>query len=121
MPISYAIDPIEQLVTTRLWGVMIDDEVRDHNRKLHADPAFNPGYRQLVDMTEVTESRVGTNTINETSADHFFNPGTPRAFVATSDAIFGMARKFALQAESEGQTIQVFRDMEKARKWLGLR
>jgi hypothetical protein len=121
MPISYAIDPIEQLATSRLWGVMTDDEVRDHNERLRTDPAFNPGYRQLVDMTEVTESRVGTNTINETSADHFFNPGTQRAFVASSDAIFGMARKFALQAEADGQTIQVFREMKSARKWLGLR
>ena len=120
MPISYTIDPIKQLVTTRLWGVSTEDEVRGHNTRLRADPAFNPGYRQLADMTELTESRVSMNMINEQSADQFFSPGTPRAFVAATDAIFGVSRKFALQSEAQGQTIQVFRDMESAKKWLGL-
>ena len=27
MPIAYSIDPIKQLVTTRLWGVTTDDDV----------------------------------------------------------------------------------------------
>jgi hypothetical protein len=120
VPVSYAIDPKQKLVVTRLWGVVTDDEVLDHNRRLRADPAFDPGYRQLVHMTAITESRVTTNLINETSADQFFNPGTRRAFVATGDSIFGMARKYALQAEAIGQTIEVFRDLRKAEEWLEL-
>jgi len=120
MPISYTIDPINRLVTTRLWGVSTEDEVRRHNMQLRTDPEFNPDYRQLADMTELTESRVSVNMINEQSADQFFNPGTPRAFVAPIDAVFGIARKFALQSEAHGQTIQVFRDMESAKQWLGL-
>jgi hypothetical protein len=120
MPISYTIDPVKQLVTTRLWGVSTDDEVRGHNMQLRADPAFNPGYRQLADLTEVTESRVSMNLVSEQAADQFFTPGTPRAFVAATDAIFGLTRMFALQSEAQGQTIQVFRDMESAKKWLGL-
>jgi hypothetical protein len=31
-----------------------------------------------------------------------------------------MARMFALQAESVGQTIEVFRDLRSAEAWLGL-
>ncbi len=94
--------------------------MRDHNRRLRADPAFDPDYRQLADMTGITEVMVGTEMINETARDQFFNPGTPRAFVASSDATFGLARMFALQAEGLGQTIEVFRDMARARDWLGL-
>jgi len=120
VPATYVIDPNRQLVTTRLWGVVTEEEVRAHNRKLRTDPAFDPSYRQLADMTAITESRVGTSLINETSADQFFNPGTRRAFVASTDANFGMARKFALQAEAGGQTIEVFRDLRKAEEWLGL-
>jgi hypothetical protein len=120
VPVSYAIDPKQRLVTTRLWGVVTDDEVRDHNQRLRADPAFNPGYRQLTDMTTLTEVSVSTRMIDETSADQFFNPGTRRAFVATTDAVFGMARKFALQAEAAGQTIHVFRDLREAEEWLRL-
>ena len=120
MPISYEIDPIKQLVITRMWGVVTEAQVLDHNRRLRSDPAFNPDFRQLADMTEQTASNVSTKVVNEASADHFFNPGTKRAFVAPVDAIFGMSRKFALQSEAVGQTIQVFRDMGSAVKWLGI-
>ncbi|HEY1953399.1 MAG TPA: hypothetical protein VGG76_11405 [Gemmatimonadaceae bacterium] len=120
MPTSYTIDPKQGLVASRLWGTVTEDEVHDHNNRLRNDPAFVPSYRQIVDLTGITEIRVGTGLINATSHDQFFNPGTRRAFVATEDAAYGMARMFALQAESDGQTIEVFRDLNKARAWLGL-
>lgn len=107
-------------MTSRLWGAVTEDEVHEHNRLLRNDPEFVPSYRQLVDMTGITEIRVGTNLINETSLDQFFAPGTRRAFVASDDAAFGMARMFALRAEGLGQVIEVFRDPDKARNWLGI-
>ena len=120
LPASYDIDPKQRLVTSRLWGAVTEDEVHDHNRRLRTDPTFNPGYRQFVDLTGITEIRVGTNMINETAHDQFFNPGVRRAFIASDDATFGMARMFALQAEGLGQTIEVFRDRGKAKEWLGI-
>ena len=120
MPISYDIDPAQRLVTSRLWGGVTEDEVHDHNRRLRTDPTFNPGYRQVVDMTGLTEILVSTDMINETAHDQFFNAGVRRAFIASDDAAFGMARMFALQAEGLGQTIEVFREREKAEKWLGI-
>ena len=120
MPTSHEIDPELRLVTSRLWGPVTEDEVHEHNLKLRTDPAFDPGYRQIADMTGITEILVGTSTINETAIDQFFNPGTRRAFVASNEAVFGMARMFALQAEGLGQTIEVFRDLRRAEEWLGL-
>jgi hypothetical protein len=120
MPASYVIDPKRLLVSSTLSGAVTDGEVHDHNQRLRNDPAFNPGYRQLVDLTGVTEIIVSTRMINQTSIDQFFNAGVRRAFVATSDATFGMARMFALQAEGQGQMIEVFRDRRMAEEWLGL-
>ena len=120
MAISYVIDADRALVTTRWWGAVTDREVLDHNQNLRTDPEFDSGYRQLVDMTGITELRISTNLINETAINQFFEPGTRRAFVASSDAVFGMARMFALRAESVGQTIQVFRQSAPAEEWLGL-
>ena len=120
MPASYEIDANRKLVTSRLSDPVTEDEVNDHNQRLRTDPAFDPSYRQLVDMTGLTEIIVSTRMIDQTSIDHFFNPGSLRAFVASTDAIFGMSRKFALQSESVGQTIHVFRDMRQAEEWLGL-
>ncbi len=120
LPGTYEIDPQRRLVISRFWGAVTDTEVFEHNEKLRTDPRFDATYQQLVDMSGVTGIRVSTGTINETSLDQFFEPGTRRAFVATNDAVFGMARMFALRAESVGQTIQVFRNEEGAKEWLGL-
>jgi hypothetical protein len=120
MPISYVIDAHRALVTTRCCGAVTDQEVLDHNQNLRTDPEFDSGYRQLVDMTGITELRISTNLINATAIDQFFEPGTRRAIVASSDAVFGMARMFALRAENVGQTIEVFRQSATAEEWLGL-
>jgi hypothetical protein len=121
LPATYEIDPQRRLVTSRLWGAVTDGEVYEHNRVLRSDPHFDPTYKQLVDLSGVTEIAVTTSMINETSLDQFFEPGTRRAMFASDDAVFGMARMFALRAESVGQTIQVFRDEKLAREWLGIR
>jgi hypothetical protein len=119
MPISYVIDANRALVTARWWGAVGDHELLDHNQNLRTDPKFDSCYRQLVDMTGITELHISTSLINVTALDQFFEPGTRRAFVASSDAVFGMARMFALRAEGLGQTIEVFREMAPAEKWLG--
>jgi hypothetical protein len=120
MPITYEIDSTRRLVTTRLWGAVSAEEIYEHNRELRSDPAFDPSYRQCADMTGVTEVTVSTAVINDTALDQFFTPGTRRAFVASDDGVFGMARMYALRAENLGQTIQVFRELGPAKEWLGV-
>jgi len=120
LPVSYLIDQNQRLVVSRLSGTVTQTEVFEHNRTLRADPDFNPGYRQLVDCTGVTEVLLSTTTINAVSHSQFFTPGTRRAFIATSDLAFGLARMFALSAEASGQTIEVFRERRVAEEWLGI-
>ncbi len=120
MPISYDIDPNERLVISRLSGVVTNDEVQIHNRSLRTDPQFDPSYRQLIDLTGITEIRITTDTVTTAAQNQYFTPGARRAFIATTDATFGLARMFALRAEAGGQTIEVFRDRAKAEKWLGI-
>jgi hypothetical protein len=120
MPATYSIDSNRKLVTSRLWGAVSEDELHDHNERLRGDPEFVPDYRQLTDITGLTEILIGSKAIIQTAIDQFFVPGTRRAIVASSEATFGMARMFALQSEGSGQTIEVFREMSKAEEWLGI-
>jgi hypothetical protein len=120
LSISYEIDHSQRLVTSRLSGVVTNDEVRDHNERLRTDPEFDPGYRQLIDLSGITEVRVTTPTVTSAAQDQYFAPGSRRAFFAPSDVTFGLARMFALYAESGGQTIEVFRDRRQAEEWLGI-
>ena len=120
MPAKYSIDPERKLVICHAWGAVTDDDVREHNRALRADPLFDPTYRQLVDMSGITEDLVDIDTKREVSQNQFFAPGVRRAWVSSEDYSFAMARMYAVAAESQGQTIGVFRARSEAEEWLGL-
>jgi hypothetical protein len=120
LPATYTIDTERRLVVSRAWGAMTDDDVREHHRLLSEDPLFDPAYRQLVDMTGITEDLVGVRTKSAESHDQLFNPGVKRAWVAPADYAFGMARMYAVAAEIQGQNIGVFRARSEAEQWLGL-
>lgn len=114
------IDADRRLVRTRLVGAVTVEEVEKHNHALAQDPRFKPEFEQLVDLTELTEILYDAAAVTKSAKEHVFAPGVRRALVATSDAAFGMSRMFAMQSESAGQRIHVFRHMHEAAAWLGL-
>jgi len=120
LPVSYSIDPNQKLVMSRIWGTVTNDEVGQHNRQLRADPLFDPTYRQLADMSDVTVNMVTFNNVQETARDQYFAPGTRRALVVSNDTTFGLCRMYATYAEGLGQVVTVFRDRKEAEAWLGL-
>jgi hypothetical protein len=120
LPAEYLIDVERRLVISRAWGALTDDDVREHNRALRADPLFDPTYRQLVDMSGITEDLVDITTKRQESQNQIFKPGVRRAWVASKDYTFGMARMYAVAAENQGQTIAIFRARSEAEEWLGL-
>lgn len=120
LPAKYLIDVERKLVISQAWGALTNDDVREHYEALRADPLFDPTYRQLVDMTGITEDLVDINTKRQASQNQIFAPGVRRAWVASEDYTFGMARMYAVAAESQGQTIGVFRARSDAEEWLGL-
>ena len=118
MPASYTIDSDRKIVLSRIWGIATEDEIQEHGQRLRVDPEFRPDFRQLIDMSDVTEIRVGSEMVRDAARNQFFSPGVRRALVATSDVAFGMARMYAIASENAGQTIKVFRDMKAAEAWL---
>ena len=120
MPASYSIDPDQRFVMTRVWGAVTNDEVDQHNERLRSDPLFDPTYRQLADMSDVTLNLVSADNVQETARDQYFAPGTRRALLVSDDTTFGLCRMYATYAESLGQVVSVFRERKDAEKWLGL-
>jgi hypothetical protein len=120
VPASYTIIVERKLVISRAWGAVTDDDVREHARMLLADPLFDPNFRQLVDMSGITEDLVGTTTKQQASHHQLFAPGVRRAWVASKAYSFGMARMYAVAAENQGQNVRVFRERSEAEAWLAL-
>ena len=120
MPESYEIDPARELVISRAWESFTDRELRSHYYRLEADRRFDPGYRQLIDVRDVRQFSLTSAVMLGTALAHVFRSGVPRAIVVANDEQFGLARMFAAYSEADGQCVQIFREPEAAKEWLGL-
>ena len=118
MPESYEIDDAHGIVVCRAWGNFTSEELREHYRRLKADPEFRPSYAQLGDLCGVTAYTVDSATIESTARMEVFEAGTPRAFAAPPGVGYGLARMFGAYAESQGQRLEVFNDVPSAKRWL---
>jgi hypothetical protein len=121
MPVLYVIDPEEKLIRTRCVGDVKLGEVIDHFRTLRQDPACPDRLDVFLDLREITslpftgEVSAVAQEIAKTKEKVRFNIC---AVVATTDALFGMMRMFAVFAEKQFTAIRVFRGAEEAEQWL---
>ena len=103
-------------------GVVTFAESQDQQDRFTADPDFNPEFNQLLDLTAVTQFKMTANQAASLARRKLFTTLSRRAFVVSTDAIYGIAR--LMQAHnalsSNPSAIAVFHDMAPALEWLGL-
>jgi hypothetical protein len=125
VPAEYRIDWPNRLIRVHLWGEVTPAESTENRRRLLSDPAFNPDFWELIDMRDVTSfGKVSSTDVKDDASLSFhFGPETRRALVAASGIGYGMARMWAVYREANGgkEQIQVFRSVEAAEAWLGVK
>ena len=119
MPGSYRIDVPRGLVFSRGWGVLTDEFILAHAAALRADERFDPGFRQLVDLREVVGLQVAAEVVRDVGRNNPFRSDARRAFVVSSDEVFGMTRMFGHYANADTEQFGVFRALGPAMEWLG--
>ena len=120
MPAEYELDLALGLVRTKEWGVLTEDDLRELYERIRSDPAFDPSFRQLCDLREVTKITTTAEALRFLAQSRVFSPGSRRAFVVGRAVDLGLARMFQAYSEVAGQTVEVFREMDEAKVWLGL-
>ena len=121
MPASYSIDSSRALILSRAWGILTDEDVREHYRLLLSDAAFDPAFRQLADVRDVTRVEVSPTTVRDAGLLRVFVPGTRRAIVVGTALLSAIARMFAIYCRlSQNGRVEVFSEFEEAERWLGI-
>ena len=121
MPQDYTIDEPQQMIWTRCWGVLSDQDIIAHQAKLRADPKFFPTINQFVDARAVTEVTVSIALVNQMGRSTLFAPTAKRAYSVGKDALYGLVRMYEMQQAARGtESIRVFRDRAVALAWLGI-
>ncbi len=121
MPITHRIDRTSGIVYVDVRGSPTTAEMRGAINRVVTDPEGVPGYGILSDHrgidTPATTNQVQALLTHLTGLKSSF--GSIRwAIVVKKPASFGMMRMLAVLAEQVPAQIEVFRDVEAAKKWL---
>lgn len=122
MPISYRIDSRRKTIFLTAKGVLKDGDAEKHLAILLEDSKYSPHFSVVGDARGIKSLKVSTSGIQSfadftrKNRDRF--EGRKLALVATSDAIYGMAKLYQLRRDDSKYTLGVFRDPEQALEWI---
>ena len=120
MPFDLVIDAEHRIVYSRAWGEFTEADVLTHRQQLKANSLFDSSFRQLADFSGVTRLAISAASVRALTSSDPWDSGSRRAFVASADVVFGMARMYATLLGESRSNIAVFRRADEARRWLGL-
>ena len=121
MPTRYTIDPDRHIVYTTFSGDASDRDLLAHVLALEADPQFRPDMAELVDLTGVTRAHVTSSGIRAAAQSLVHARMARRAFIAPSDALFGLTRMYqSYWNNGSDDRLTIFRDRTAALEWLGV-
>ncbi len=120
MGTSYSIDRARRLVRSRAWGVVTEEDLRDHYSHMMADPLFESDFQQIIDLRRLEAALIRPRELQTAAAMLRFDVGTRRAFVATTAAGEELAARYSGYARAAGQDVRVFGSVDDAEAWLAL-
>src|SRR5262245_8681233 len=86
MPIEYSIHPEHRLMRTLAWGTLTLEEIIAARQRLLVDPAFDPTFHELMDLSATDAVTFTADEIRKLAAGSILSPGIRRAVVVSSTA-----------------------------------
>ena len=97
-------------------------EIQDHQDQLLADPAFDPSFSQLIDVTAATELDLTVAEMKEITRRRIVSSGSRRAFVASRIHILTIGRLMQTYHGAHHKVgVHIFFDRSEALTWLGIK
>jgi hypothetical protein len=122
MPIFYQVDPLRPLLHVVVSGVITDDDLRRYLADLYADAAVVCGLDVLCDFRLVEALRLTPEGVRCLAAKPLkYDTPVRHAFVACGELGYGLGRMYIMLCEDDPGEVMVFRELEQAREWLGVR
>ena len=124
MPINHRFDGGLNVLFVEMHGVITDDDLLHYAKTATTDTDIPGPHHELIDLRGVQVPEASTDSLRRVAATFRDAEQAPKgvkiAFVASSDAAFGMARMYQAFRTGSEAAFHVFREMGAARKWLGL-
>ncbi|HLY97706.1 MAG TPA: hypothetical protein VKT33_01435, partial [Candidatus Angelobacter sp.] len=95
------------------------DDIQQFRAQLLRDPNFDISFFELADLTQVTDTDITGDQVRLLALSGPFSQESCRAFLASQEVIYGIARMFEIHCNLRGDArIRVFREGQEAWAWL---
>jgi len=119
MCVNSFVDPSNRIVVTLFTGRVTIDDVQASCRGIKANPAFEPDFRQFIDLSKASELHLHYQDLNQLAEiSDPFSGDAKRALLGPTALSFGIGRMYEIILNSPG--FQVFRSQPEALTWLGI-
>lgn len=119
MRVEREIDSAARIVVLKVSGRLEDQDLLSLGDELEKAPEVEPDFSLLIDLREADGRGVSSTGVSALAArPPVLSLMSRRAVVVPSDLGFGMARMYELRRHEEGSAARVFRDYDKARRWI---
>lgn len=123
VPVQTTIDGATGIVTHKVVGDLLFDDIRQAFTERTNHPDFKPGMSVLWDLSEGNASKLTSDDIRRIAARNkaqLKKSGVPykAAFLAPRDIEFGLSRMYEMFIEDAMVDNRVFRTLDEARRWL---
>lgn len=122
MPINYSIDEDVGVVLTTASGVLTENELLEHKRKIISDPKFRPGFVELSDVQSISDLDISASGLEkfvaQDEADAERLRGFKLAIVVSGALEYGMGAMYEMMSLQNNKDVRIFRDMRLAKDWL---
>jgi|HubBroStandDraft_2_1064218.scaffolds.fasta_scaffold177693_2 hypothetical protein len=120
VPSHFNVDSERRLVTVRFDNEVTVRDVVQYFESLKANPAFEPDFFELVDLTQVMSSEVDFQAAMMWALEvDPFSREARRAFVAPRAVTSRTIRMYQMARGDDG-SVAVFRTMAEAKHWLDI-
>ena len=119
MPTFYKIDTERNLVLTTGSGFLTKEEVITLQDQMSNDPEFDPGFSQVADFSQLTDTDVGLADVRMFAQRDAFSIHSRRAIIVKGTVALGFAKVFEVCRQLCGASgIRVFCDPAEAFDWV---
>jgi hypothetical protein len=122
MPYHFEFDSTHRILRCQLEGRITDEELRGYYRDAERYATRTDPLAGILDMSGVTSLEVSPEAVRELARlpPAMPNPSRPRVLIATSPAVFGVARMFELQGQATRPNLHVVHSEKEALAILGV-
>jgi len=121
MSVRYVIHKKYRLIHTIGEDSITAAEVQAHQDQLLSDPAFDPSFNQLIDVTTALQLDITVAEAKEIARRRIVSANARRAFAARTIHMFVLGRLMEIYHEAHHEVdVHIFDDRDEALKWLGM-